>query len=61
MLSTALGFSKGKIVTDHYSILGLETVGFLHGYCQHELNESTEQMAKLSFIMVQRDIRIGNL
>ena len=61
MLSTALGFSKGKIVTDHCSILALDAAGFLHGYCHHELNESTEQMAKLSFIMVQRDIQIGNL
>ena len=61
MLSAALGFSKVKIVTDHYSSLAFEAVGSLHGYCHHELNESIEQMAKLSFIMVQRDIRIGNL
>ena len=28
MLSIALGFSKGKRVTDHYSILTPEAVGF---------------------------------
>ena len=28
MLSTALGFTKGKIVTDNYSILAQEAVDF---------------------------------
>ena len=28
MLSTALGFPKGKGVTDHYSILAQDAVGF---------------------------------
>ena len=45
MLSTALGFPKGKRVTDHYAILAQEAVGFsqgLHKCCSHhELNENT--------------------
>ena len=43
MLPTVLGFPKGKRVTDHYSILAPEAVGF-------ELKERTEQMAKLRSI-----------
>ena len=31
MLSTALGFPKDKRVTDHYSILAQEAVGFSEG------------------------------
>ena len=50
MLSTALGFPKDKRVTDHYSILEPEAVGFSQGMLQHELNRNTEQMVKLSFI-----------
>ena len=50
MLPAALGFPKSKRATDHYSILAQEAVGFPQGYYYHELNESTEQMAKLSFI-----------
>ena len=49
MLPTAV-FSKGKKVTDHYSILALKTVGFSKGCCHYELNKSIEQMVKSSFI-----------
>ena len=31
MLSTALGFSKGKRFTDHYSIFAPEAIGFSQG------------------------------
>ena len=50
MLSTAPGFSKGKRVTGHDSILAQEVQVFPKGWYQHELNESTEQMVKISFI-----------
>ena len=46
MLSTALGFTKSKTVTDNYSILAQEAVDFT----KVAVLNSTEQMAKLNFI-----------
>ena len=44
MLSTALGFPKGKRATDNYPILAVEAADFSQGL------ENTKQVAKLSFI-----------
>ena len=50
MLSTFLGFPKGKRVTDHCSNFAPEAEGFSNCYYHHELNASNEHMAKISFI-----------
>ena len=52
MFSTALGFHKGKRVTDHNSILAPETIVFPKSCCDHKRNSSTKEMMNLSFISV---------
>ena len=50
MLSTALDFPKGKGVTDHYSILAHDTVGFSEDLLPTWAQLSAEKMVKLSLI-----------
>ena len=57
MLSAVLVFPKGKRFSDHYSNLAPEAVVFGLSCCQHELNESTKKMMKISFINVYMELR----
>ena len=65
MLSTALGFPKGKRVTDHYSILTPEAMVAATMSSTKVLNKWRNQVSLVyNVYMVQREIlflRIGNL